>query len=100
MGSPEPHANREHTQVDNLCYEKRRPRTGTQDRQGLKTRATGETRVRPDVGGTSFGATKKAALAGANAAFIRFRHTTNQPTIVLTVGSFGLRPGKFETVTR
>jgi hypothetical protein len=52
------------------------------------------------VGGTSFGATKKAALAGANAAFIRFRHTTNQPTIVLAEGSFGLRPGKFETVTR
>ena len=23
MGSPEPHANREDTQVDNLCYEKR-----------------------------------------------------------------------------
>jgi hypothetical protein len=52
------------------------------------------------VGGTSFGATKKAALADANAAFIRFRHSANQPTIVLTVGSFGRRPGKFETVTR
>jgi hypothetical protein len=52
------------------------------------------------VVGTSFGATKKAALADASAAFVRFRQSANQPTIVLTVGSFGLRPGKFETVTR
>ena len=69
------------------------------DRHRLKTCATGEPRARPDVGGTSFSATKKAALAGANAAFVRFRQSANQPTIVLTVGSFGLRPGKFEAVT-
>jgi len=52
------------------------------------------------VGGTSFGATKKAALAGASAAFVRFRQSANQPTIILAEGSFGLRPGKLDTVTR
>jgi len=44
--------------------------------------------------------TKKAALADASAAFVRFRQSANQPTIILAEGSFGLQPGKFETVTQ
>jgi len=73
-------------------------RTGKEHR--LKTCATGVPRVGPDVVGTSFGATKKAALADASAAFVRFRQSANQPTIILAEGSFGLQPGEFETVTR
>jgi hypothetical protein len=62
--------------------------------------------TRPRIGGcletpgTRGGATKKAALADASAAFVRFRQSANQPTIILAEGSFGLQPGKFETVTR
>jgi hypothetical protein len=37
---------------------------------------------------------KKAALADASAAFVRFRQSTSQPTIILAEGSFGLQPGE------
>jgi hypothetical protein len=57
--------------------------------------------IRPGCRGRlACGATKKAALADASAAFVRFRQSANQPTIILAEGSFGLQPGKFETVTR